>query len=137
MRALIDHRDGELIHRALPDIRARCRDASLELLPAPSPRDAVLALTGSPESVAKAAGLVRRGCPQDSLTSQCVRVIQNEPLDGASAPDARAMVLRFLIHHRAIGAIIGPGGQTVKDIEAQSNSCVSARLAQYADPAVS
>ena len=94
MRALVDYRDGELVHRAMPDIRARS-DATIELQGAPSSRDSIIRLGGSPESVAKAAGL-------------CVRVIQNEPLDGPSAADARATVLRLLVHQRAIGAIIGP-----------------------------
>lgn len=74
----------------------------------------VVNLKGSAEHVSKAAGLI-------------VRHLNNEQLDSPSAPTSKRFILRVLIPHKMMGAMIGKGGSRFREIEEASAAKLKAR----------
>lgn len=76
--------------------------------------DRVVNIKGTAENVAKAAGLL-------------VRVLNSEPFDNPSSPDAKKYNLNILMPHHIMGALIGKGGSKFREIEEASAARIKAQ----------
>jgi heterogeneous nuclear rnp K-like protein 2 len=76
--------------------------------------DRIVNIKGTAEHVAKAAGLL-------------VRVLNDEPFDNPSSPDAKKYNLNILMPHHIMGALIGKGGSKFREIEEASAARIKAQ----------
>ncbi|KAK4497152.1 hypothetical protein PRZ48_011602 [Zasmidium cellare] len=73
----------------------------------------ILTVSGKPDYVAKAFGLI-------------IRTLNQEPLDQPSNPQSKTYPLRLLIPHILIGSIIGKQGVRIREIQGESGARLNA-----------
>lgn len=83
----------------------------------PGAQKRIVFLRGSPENVAKTAGLI-------------VRVLKNDPYDQPSTADSEPFNMALVFPHASMGCLIGKGGSKFREIEESSSAKLKAHEAK-------
>lgn len=83
----------------------------------PGAQKRIVLLRGSPENVAKTAGLI-------------VRVLKNDPYDQPSTADSEPFNMALVFPHASMGCLIGKGGSKFREIEESSSAKLKAQEAK-------